>query len=95
VLTEISVLRAGVDRDRGLHLLRNLIRIRRLEERCVELYSATRLAHVGRGAAAGQCPTSDGGERHARDDRAIASRQRSGVEKFLFDSCFLNACTIE
>jgi pyruvate dehydrogenase E1 component alpha subunit len=29
-----------LDRDHGLHLLRELIRIRRFEERCVELYSA-------------------------------------------------------
>jgi pyruvate dehydrogenase E1 component alpha subunit len=32
-----------VDRDRGLHLLRELLRIRRFEERCVELYSATKI----------------------------------------------------
>src|SRR6516164_2897457 len=29
-----------LDRDHALHLLRELIRIRRFEERCVELYSA-------------------------------------------------------
>jgi pyruvate dehydrogenase E1 component alpha subunit len=29
-----------LDRDHGLHLLRELIRVRRFEERCVELYSA-------------------------------------------------------
>jgi pyruvate dehydrogenase E1 component alpha subunit len=28
-----------VDRDHGLHLLRQMVRIRRFEERCVELYS--------------------------------------------------------
>jgi len=32
-----------VDRDQGLHLLRQLLRIRRFEERCVELYSATKI----------------------------------------------------
>jgi pyruvate dehydrogenase E1 component alpha subunit len=32
-----------LDRDRGLHLLREMVRIRRFEERCVELYSATEI----------------------------------------------------
>jgi pyruvate dehydrogenase E1 component alpha subunit len=32
-----------VERDRGLHLLREMVRIRRFEERCVELYSATEI----------------------------------------------------
>jgi pyruvate dehydrogenase E1 component alpha subunit len=32
-----------VERDHGLHLLREMLRIRRFEERCVELYSATRI----------------------------------------------------
>jgi pyruvate dehydrogenase E1 component alpha subunit len=32
-----------VERDHGLHLLRQLVRIRRFEERCVELYSATKI----------------------------------------------------
>ena len=32
--------RVEVDRDHGLHLLREMTRIRRFEERCVELYSA-------------------------------------------------------
>ena len=32
-----------VDRDHGLHLLRQLVRIRRFEERCVELYSASKI----------------------------------------------------
>jgi pyruvate dehydrogenase E1 component alpha subunit len=32
-----------VDRDHGLHLLRQLVRIRRFEERCVELYSAAKI----------------------------------------------------
>jgi len=31
---------APVERDHGLHLLRELVRIRRFEERCVELYSS-------------------------------------------------------
>jgi pyruvate dehydrogenase E1 component alpha subunit len=34
---------APVDRDHGLHLLREMLRIRRFEERCVELYSATKI----------------------------------------------------
>ncbi|HEX6568738.1 MAG TPA: pyruvate dehydrogenase (acetyl-transferring) E1 component subunit alpha [Acidimicrobiales bacterium] len=32
-----------VERDRGLHLLGEMVRIRRFEERCVELYSATEI----------------------------------------------------
>jgi pyruvate dehydrogenase E1 component alpha subunit len=32
-----------VDRDRAQHLVRELLRIRRFEERCVELYSATKI----------------------------------------------------
>ena len=32
--------RRRVERDHGLHLLREMLRIRRFEERCVELYSA-------------------------------------------------------
>ncbi len=32
-----------VDRDHGLRLLRELVRVRRFEERCVELYSAARI----------------------------------------------------
>jgi TPP-dependent pyruvate/acetoin dehydrogenase alpha subunit len=32
-----------VDRDQALRLLRQLLRIRRFEERCVELYSATKI----------------------------------------------------
>jgi pyruvate dehydrogenase E1 component alpha subunit len=32
-----------VERDHGLHLLHQLLRIRRFEERCVELYSATKI----------------------------------------------------
>ncbi|MDX9785419.1 MAG: pyruvate dehydrogenase (acetyl-transferring) E1 component subunit alpha [Desulfobacterales bacterium] len=34
---------ATVDRDHALHLLRSMIRIRRLEEKCAELYSATKI----------------------------------------------------
>jgi pyruvate dehydrogenase E1 component alpha subunit len=33
----------AVNRDHGLHLFRQLVRIRRFEERCVELYSATKI----------------------------------------------------
>jgi pyruvate dehydrogenase E1 component alpha subunit len=32
-----------VDRDHGLHLLREMVRIRRFEEKCVELYSAMKI----------------------------------------------------
>ncbi|MFN8521965.1 MAG: pyruvate dehydrogenase (acetyl-transferring) E1 component subunit alpha [Chloroflexota bacterium] len=32
--------RRGVSRDHGLHLLREMLRIRRFEEKCIELYSA-------------------------------------------------------
>ena len=32
-----------VDREHGLHLLREMLRIRRFEERCVELYSAMKI----------------------------------------------------
>ncbi len=33
----------AVERDHGLHLLHEMLRIRRFEERCVELYSATKI----------------------------------------------------
>jgi pyruvate dehydrogenase E1 component alpha subunit len=33
----------AVDRDLGLHLLHEMLRIRRFEERCVELYSAAKI----------------------------------------------------
>ena len=39
-MTETAAHPAGVDRDEGLELLHALIRIRRFEDRCVELYSA-------------------------------------------------------
>jgi pyruvate dehydrogenase E1 component alpha subunit/2-oxoisovalerate dehydrogenase E1 component len=32
-----------LERDHGLHLLREMVRIRRLEEKCVELYSAMKI----------------------------------------------------
>ena len=34
---------AHLERDRGLHLLREMLRIRRLEEKCAELYSAMKI----------------------------------------------------
>jgi pyruvate dehydrogenase E1 component alpha subunit len=34
---------AALDREHGLHLLRQMLLIRRFEERCVELYSATKI----------------------------------------------------
>ncbi len=33
----------SLDRGRGLHLLREMLRVRRFEERCVELYSETKI----------------------------------------------------
>ena len=42
-MIDSDLLRIDVDREHGLHLLRELIRIRRFEERCVELYSATKI----------------------------------------------------
>ena len=38
-----QVLFAHSERDRGLHLLREMLRIRRFEEKCVELYSAMKI----------------------------------------------------
>ena len=34
---------AGIDREHGLELLRQMLRVRRFEEKCVELYSATKI----------------------------------------------------
>jgi pyruvate dehydrogenase E1 component alpha subunit len=34
---------AALDRDHALHLLRSMIRIRRMEDKCAELYSATKI----------------------------------------------------
>jgi pyruvate dehydrogenase E1 component alpha subunit len=42
-MTEVVVARAPVERAHGLVLLRELLRIRRFEERCVELYSAAKI----------------------------------------------------
>jgi pyruvate dehydrogenase E1 component alpha subunit len=42
-VTQLTDLHNDVDRDSGLRLLSELIRIRRFEERCVELYSATKI----------------------------------------------------
>jgi hypothetical protein len=33
---------SAIDRDHALHLLHEMVRIRRFEERCIELYSAAR-----------------------------------------------------
>jgi pyruvate dehydrogenase E1 component alpha subunit len=43
VTADAGVMDLPVDRDRGHALLRQLLRIRRFEERCVELYSATKI----------------------------------------------------
>ena len=42
-MIDVTATGLELDRDHGLHLLRELIRIRRFEERCVELYSAAAL----------------------------------------------------
>jgi pyruvate dehydrogenase E1 component alpha subunit len=42
-MTETTTSRLDVSREHGLHLLREIVRIRRFEERCVELYSATKI----------------------------------------------------
>ena len=41
--TRPTLAHLDLDRDHGLHLLTELIRIRRFEERCVELYSAAKI----------------------------------------------------
>lgn|GEM_PF-3432984 len=48
---------SGLERDEGLRLLREMIRVRRFEERCVELYSAAAIRgfvhlYIGEGAVA-------------------------------------------
>jgi pyruvate dehydrogenase E1 component alpha subunit len=56
-----------LDRDHGMHLLREMLRIRRFEERCVELYSASKIRgflhlYIGEEAVAVgamQCLTDD------------------------------------
>ena len=35
--------KSGLERDHALHLLRQMLRIRRFEEKCVELYTATKI----------------------------------------------------
>jgi pyruvate dehydrogenase E1 component alpha subunit len=42
-MTTALSLQPEVDREHGLHLLRQMLRVRRFEERCVELYSATKI----------------------------------------------------
>jgi pyruvate dehydrogenase E1 component alpha subunit len=49
--------RPALEREHGLHLLREMLRIRRFEERCVELYSAMKIRgflhlYIGEEAAA-------------------------------------------
>jgi pyruvate dehydrogenase E1 component alpha subunit len=66
---------AGLDRDTGLRLLRTMIRIRRFEERCVELYSRSAIrgfmhVYIGEEAvAAGVLDVLD-------DDDAVVSTYR-------------------
>ena len=65
----------GLDRDHALSLLREMIRIRRFEERCVELYSATKIhgflhLYIGEEAiAAGVMPA-------LRDEDAVVATYR-------------------
>jgi pyruvate dehydrogenase E1 component subunit alpha len=42
-MKETQVPFAHLERDHGLHLLREMLRIRRLEEKCAELYSAMKI----------------------------------------------------
>jgi pyruvate dehydrogenase E1 component alpha subunit len=64
-----------VDRETGLDLYRRMLRIRRFEERCVELYSETRIRgflhlYIGEEAVA------VGVMRHLRDDDAVLATYR-------------------
>lgn len=73
-MTATTVLPA-VDRGTGLDLYRQMLRIRRFEERCVELYSATRIRgflhlYIGEEAVA------VGTMRHVRADDAVVSTYR-------------------
>jgi pyruvate dehydrogenase E1 component alpha subunit len=65
----------GVDRVAGLDMYRQMMRVRRFEERCVELYSATRIRgflhlYIGEEAVA------VGVMRHLRDDDAVLATYR-------------------
>jgi pyruvate dehydrogenase E1 component alpha subunit len=64
-----------VDRATGLDMYRQMMRVRRFEERCVELYSATRIRgflhlYIGEEAVA------VGVLRHLRDDDAVLATYR-------------------
>jgi pyruvate dehydrogenase E1 component alpha subunit len=64
-----------VDRDVGLDLYRQMLRVRRFEERCVELYSATKIRgflhlYIGEEAVA------TGVLRHLRADDAVVATYR-------------------
>ena len=67
-----------LDRDQGLELLRAMLRVRRFEERCVELYSATKIRgflhlYIGEEAvAAGVMP------QLASDDAVVATYREHG-----------------
>ncbi len=66
---------AATDRDHGVHLLREMVRIRRFEERCVELYSDMRIRgflHLGIGEEA--CAV--GVMQALEDDDAIVATYR-------------------
>ncbi len=69
---------SGPDRDHALHLLREMLRIRRFEEACVELYSATKIRgfmhlYIGEEAvAAGVMPCL------APDDAVVATYREHG-----------------
>ena len=66
------------ERDHVLHLLRGMIRIRRFEERCVELYSATKIRgflhlYIGEEAVAVGCM-----EALAPEDAVVATYREHG-----------------
>jgi pyruvate dehydrogenase E1 component alpha subunit len=71
----MTVTHHAVDRDVGLQLYRQMLRVRRFEERCVELYSATRIRgflhlYIGEEAVA------TGVIRHLRPDDAVVATYR-------------------
>ncbi|MGN6445180.1 pyruvate dehydrogenase (acetyl-transferring) E1 component subunit alpha [Amnibacterium sp.] len=74
-MTEV---RAAFDTDLAIGLLRQMLRVRRLEERCIELYSAARIrgflhVYIGEEAvAAGVISTLDG------DDAVVATYREHG-----------------
>jgi pyruvate dehydrogenase E1 component alpha subunit len=77
-MTDEPPTRPPVDHDHGLHLLHQLLRIRRFEERCVELYSATQIRgflHLYIGEEAVAVGVS---EALAPDDAVVATYREHG-----------------